>query len=72
MYYVFENFISIIRSSSTIGNFRQAGEKDLQLDMTDGRSLALEKDRDKWLKGKRARRTYSYANSKMIQMHEAI
>jgi hypothetical protein len=40
--------------------------------MTDGRSLALEKDRDKWLKGKRARRTYSYANSKMIQMHEAI
>ena len=33
--------------------FRQGREKDLLVDMSDGCSLALEKDRDKWLKGKR-------------------
>ena len=50
-----QNFRSTIRSSSsTRGNFVSSREKkDLLVDMTDGCSLALEKDRDKWLKGKR-------------------
>ena len=38
------------RAAAQGREFRQHREKDLLLDMTDGCSLALEKDRDKWFK----------------------